>query len=122
QVHFGDRPRAESAEQVRLPRQSGGGDEAGPGSGPSQAERLELQQRMLDAYRKERRETRRAAARDKRERQRRCLQGRAQLEDYIGAQIYDLDEDGNRRFYSDEEREALLERYRKVVERECGPG
>ncbi|MEW8014141.1 MAG: hypothetical protein AB2807_04950 [Candidatus Sedimenticola endophacoides] len=44
------------------------------------------------------------------------------MEDYSGALLYDLDEEGNRRFYSDEEREALLERYRKVVERECGPG
>ncbi|OQX42264.1 MAG: hypothetical protein B0D88_06860, partial [Candidatus Sedimenticola endophacoides] len=104
---------------------SGGGDEAGPGSGPSQAERMELQQRMLDAYRKEReerREARRTAARDREEQERRCLQGRAQLEDYSGALLYDLDEESNRRFYSDEEREALLERYRKVVERECGPG
>ena len=122
-VQFGDRPPAhKEAQQIELktpPRSSSG-------SSPSQTpeQRREVRQKMLDAYRDEReqrQQQREQRAAEQARRQRACIEARDRLRLYRSTSaLYELDEQGNRRYLSDEGYEAALARARQEVQRLCG--
>lgn len=124
-VQFGDRPPArEEVEQIELkvPPPSS------PGSTPAQtpAQRREVQQKMLDAYRDEReqrQQRRERQAAEQARRKRACIEARDRLRLYRSTSaLYELDEQGNRRYLSDEGYEAALAQAREEVARLCGSG
>jgi hypothetical protein len=118
-VHYGDRP---SAGSQSVPVGSG----APTGQPPaSDAERLQRQQRMLDAYRQEREEKQQAEAKrkaDDAERERNCAHARDALARYErSGVIYEPQADGSRRYLSEAERESAIRSAQSDVKRWCGP-
>jgi hypothetical protein len=118
-VHYGDRPSAGS-QSVQV----GNGAPTGQPP-PSEAERLQRQQRMLDAYRQEREEKQQADAKrkaDDAERERNCAQARDTLARYERSRgIYEPQADGGRRYLSEAERESAIRAAQGDVKRWCGP-
>jgi hypothetical protein len=117
-VHYGDRPPAGSQS---VPVTTG----ASPSQPvPSDAERLERQQRMLDAYRQEREEKQQAEARHKAEeaeRERNCALARDALGRYErSGVIYEPQADGSRRYLSESERATEIRAAQGAVKRWCG--
>ena len=118
-VHFGDRPPdAAGSYSPSDPAPSSGS------TAPSEAERAQRRQKMLDAYQQERLDREEATARQKAddlERQRRCAHARDRLERYErGGRVYEPLPNGERRFLSDGERDAELRTVRNEVARYCG--
>jgi hypothetical protein len=118
-VHYGDRP---SAGSQSVPVGSG----AATGQPPTNdAERLQRQQRMLDAYRQEREEKQQAEAKrkaDDAERERNCAHGRDVLARYERSSgIYEPQADGTRRYLSEAEKESAIRAAQGDVKRWCGP-
>ncbi len=118
-VHYGDRP---SAGSQSVPLTSG---PAPAQPAPSDAERLQRQQRMLDAYRQEREEKQQAEAKrkaDDAERGRNCARARDTLARYErSGVIYEPQADGSRRYLSESERETEIRAAQGDVKRWCGP-
>jgi hypothetical protein len=117
-VHYGDRPGgAESAEEVTV-KQEKGADQPASGEG----NREQTRQRLLEQYEKDRLEKKAAAAQRKKEQARRnrnCAIARDRLKAYERSALYDLDEDGERVYLSDDERERALEEAREDVQHWC---
>ncbi len=128
-VHFGDRPPQEQeTEQVAVPTggsqggaQEGAEEESSPA--PSNAERQETRQRLLDQYARERDEKRQAAEQKKKEqaqRQQNCILAKDNLrglEEH--GRIYNLLPNGERYYLTAEEREQTLAKARAEVKRWC---
>ncbi len=118
-VHYGDRP---SAGSQSIPLSAGTPPAQPP---PGDAERLQRQQRMLDAYRQEREEKQQAEAKrkaDDAERERNCAQARDSLARYERSSgIYEPQADGSRRYLSEAERESAIRAAQGDVKRWCGP-
>jgi hypothetical protein len=118
-VHFGDRPPDASGAYA-----PSAGSPAPGGVAPSEAERVQRRQKMLDAYQQERLERQEAEAKQKAEeaeRQRRCAVARDRLARYErSGRIYEPLSDGGQRFLSDDERDAELRTARNEVVRYCG--
>ena len=118
QVHFGDRPPEAAASYA-----PGGSATPATGPAPSEAERAQRRQKMLDAYQQERVEREEAAAREKAEeadRQKRCALARDRLERYERGHVYEPLPSGERRFLSDGERDAEIRTARNEIARLCG--
>lgn len=117
-VHFGDRPPQGGAETVQMSEKADNDPAATP------EERLEKQRRLLHAFEEERRQKRDAreqARRDKAERQRNCAEARDNLHSQETASaVYRLGPDGERVYLDDAEREQALARARAAVEQWCG--
>jgi hypothetical protein len=118
-VHFGDRP--PEAAGTYAPS---GTEAAAAAASPSEAERAQRRQKMLDAYQQERADRAEGEARQKAEeaeRQRRCAHARDRLARYErGGRIYEPLPNGEQRFLSDDERDAELRTARNEVNRYCG--
>ncbi len=118
QVHYSDRPTHESAQQKAMPKTR---DPSGGQSIP--ADRQQRRQRMLQVYEKERAEKKEAAAQAKQEREerkRRCLNAKIDYENYSNAgSIYEYQEDGERKYFSDQQRESYLSKLKARVEKYC---
>ena len=121
-VHFSDRPPDRDAEQLDIP------DARPPGGArfdqqQRDVERMEKQRRLLDLYREEREEKQRQrAARETRERQRaaNCVEARerlARFESY--SYLYKPLPDGDKRIFTEAERQQATERARAEVARWC---
>ncbi|MGD8407640.1 MAG: DUF4124 domain-containing protein [Thiohalophilus sp.] len=117
-VHYGDKPPDQGARQMQIDAGNGS-----PGPIPSEAERREKTQRLLRAYDEERRikqqqEQRQEA--EEAERRRRCARARDRLRRYTYAgSLYQLDDQGNRRYLDDSNRQQTEERARQEVEKWC---
>lgn len=117
QVHFSDKPVGSDAETLVLP--------ATPASNaaPTQQHRQERQQRLLRAFEEERikqREIQARARAEREQRQRRCHQVRDNLRSYTQAGgIYDLDENGNRVYMEEAQRQAYIAQWQQAVARWC---
>jgi len=124
-VQFGDRPPArEDAHRIEIKTPSPSTPQSTPAQTPGQ--RRELQQKMLDAYRDEReqrQQQREQRAEEQARRKRACIEARDRLRLYRSTSaLYELDEEGNRRYLSDEGYEAALAQAREEVARLCGEG
>ncbi|MCW8907223.1 MAG: DUF4124 domain-containing protein [Sedimenticola sp.] len=121
-VQFGDRPPArEEVERIEL-RTPPPAPESNPDL--TREQRREVQQKMLDAYRDEReqrQQRREQRAEEQARRKRACIEARDRLRLYRSTSaLYELDDDGNRRYLSDERYEAALAQAREEVSRLCG--
>jgi hypothetical protein len=119
-VHFGDRPPGEASTTAIAPL----APPAAPA--PTDAERAVRQQRLLDMYRDERLEKEEREAKQKaedEERRRRCAHAKDRLDRYERSpRIYDPQQNGERRYLSDGERDAEIRTARNEVARLCKPG
>lgn len=123
-TQFGDRPPVgRSADEVKIRKQA---QPAGSGAPANAGQRLELQQRMLDAYRDEReakQQAREKKAAQEAKRKRACAQAKDQLRSFEAAgALYKLQPDGSRRYLSDQEYQATLRETRARVKQYCRPG
>ncbi len=120
-VHFTDRPPADQkTKQVKIRQLENGDRKDGV---QTEAERKQLQQRLLDSYRQDREAKQEAATKKKKEsheREVRCIYAKDQLREYRDASgLYEPQADGSRRILSKEAHAATIERIRKTVERWC---
>ena len=115
QVHFGDQARDASTHSIK--------PHSGQSTANKQQQRMEKTHKLLNAYRIERQQMREQQAKQKKqaeERKRNCMRARDDLRRYTAyGSIYKLGEDGQRRYLSDQERAALLQRSRDAVIRLC---
>jgi len=115
-VHFGDRPRGENAEQVKVPKS------APASQAPDAAERRQTQQRMLDIYREDREKKKQAKAEKKRKRKEmeaRCVVARDRLKSFQNSVLYELQEDGERSYYSEEKKQATIKQLQAQIKKHC---
>lgn len=115
QVHYGDVPQDSQAYQLRtLPQTQ---------APPTETQRMEKTRRLLRAYEAERQQQREAQRKQQEQqakRKRDCIRARDGLRAYKeSGNIYRLDEAGQRVYFSEPERQALLQRYRKAVSDHC---
>ena len=116
QMHFGDQARDASTHSIK--------PHSGQPTAVNGQQRMEKTRKLLNAYRIERQQMREQKAKQKKqveERKRNCLRARDDLRRYTNyGNIYKLAEDGKRRYLSEQERAALLQRSREAVTRLCG--
>jgi len=117
-VHFGDRPTSSQAEQIKLKK----GPKSPNTPAPATQQRHVTQQRMLDMYQQER--EKKKAAKKKQEEEaakmaQECADARDHLRQSEGARLYENLPNGERRFFSDEERERKLSNLRAYIKRNC---
>ncbi|MCW8889505.1 MAG: DUF4124 domain-containing protein [Sedimenticola sp.] len=120
-VQYGDRPPLDQqSEELKIKSSSRSEPAAGQ---PTQGQRQELRQKLLDSYQEERAEKR--EARKKREEQAeqnkmRCAKAKNRLRDYENSSaLYELQPDGSRTYLSKAEFEATLKEAREAVKRLC---
>ena len=115
-VHFGDRPPAKGAEEVKVP-------ESAPSPAPATKDRKSTQQRMLEMYREDREKKKLEKAKRKQEATqlaKKCENARNQLRKYQNSRaLYDKLPGGERRFLTDEEREKTIAELQKAIGRNC---
>lgn len=116
-LHYGDRPPAD-AEQMNI--------RSAPNSTaqkPTNSDRKEARQRLLDLYREERAEKKKLKQEriaKRKERKQKCLQARVDLDNYQYASgIYRPTERGEREFLSKEERANYIQDLRDKVNKWC---
>ncbi len=117
-THYGDRPPvAEQAEEIKQKQASP------PDSSPSQNDSAETRQRLLERYQQEREEKQEAARkkREEAEKQKRlCERARKQLKYYESYPLlYEKLPDGERRYFSAEEKDQELKKLREAVQQWC---
>lgn len=117
QVHFSDKPMNGDAEVLDMPEQP---QRQGI---TTEQDRREKQQRLLRAFEEERikrREARAKAEQEREQRRRHCHEARDNLRNYNqSGGIYDLDENGERVYMDEEERDAYIKKWRRAVARWC---
>lgn len=117
-VHYGDKPPEQGARTMQVDPGSASNSPV-----PSDAERRDKTRRLLRAYDEERRikqqREQQHAAREA-ERKKRCARARDRLRSYTHAGgLYELDDQGNRRFLSDERRQQAEARAAQDVDKWC---
>jgi hypothetical protein len=115
-IQFSDRPSNNRSEKVTLNTErnsySGGGI-------------LERQRDLLDEYRadslRQERKDRQAAIQKAREKklQQRCIRAKDRLKNYAGSSLYRLDQDGDRIYYSEEERSMAIDKFKQLIQENC---
>jgi hypothetical protein len=114
-VHFGDRPPDAGAETLDLPDASVQTD-----IGADRAERRERVLEVLQQDRLEKQRQREAAAAASAERAEKCRRLQKYYERHSTASgVYRKDKDGNREYYSSEERAAAEQKMRRAMEKNC---
>ena len=115
-VHYGERPPSEQARELNLPNVHPS-DSDTPASTPQDVNKL------LDTLQKERDEKAKKAAiaeEERRAREQNCKAAKRNATGYeIGGRIYEIDENGERRYLGDAEIEQKLQESRKAVEKWC---
>ena len=118
-VHYGDRPQATSSQPMNIDALPA----VPPSAGDSYERRLEKQRRLLDAYDKERAERKAKAekqSQSKQQRKRNCGIAEDRLRAIRQAGfLYDVDEAGERRVYSDPERQKATAHAERDVAKWC---
>jgi len=116
QMHYGDRPVDDRAREVTVTPPP-------PVDQPGQERRLEAQRKLLkvlDEERQQQREAEAKAEQRREKRERRCRRAKAELVDYgRGGAMYELGEDGQRRFLSDAEIAQRIASWKEEAERWC---
>jgi hypothetical protein len=117
-VHYGERPPARAQAQEIEVRQA-----PPPLPAEDEAARRDNQQRLLRAFEEEREQKKAQKQKSQEEeakRERQCAVARDRVRRYeTVARVYDLDNQGNRRILSDEERAATEAQARQEVARWC---
>ena len=117
-VHYGDKPPEQGAREMQVDPGTGSG-----GPIPSDAQRRDKTQRLLRAFDEERRLKQQREQRQEAEaaeRRQRCARARDRLRRYTHAGgLYEIDDQGNRRFLDDSRRRQAEERARRDVEKWC---
>ncbi|MGR8950208.1 MAG: DUF4124 domain-containing protein [Gammaproteobacteria bacterium] len=115
-VHFGDKPRNQQADEIKLNPASGGD--------PSGRKRFERSKKLLDslsADRKEREVAREAQQRKRQEKAAKCAQARTQLQELTEAQfIYDESDTGKKRILNFDERAQAEQDAAQKIRKICG--
>ena len=116
QVHYEDRPQGAKSRPIK-PYSTPDTTQ------PAAQERMEKTRRLLNAYRLERQQKREQQAEQqavKEKRIKNCKRARDDVRQYNAyRRIYNLDQDGNRVYLSDQERVSLLQRSQDKVTRWC---
>ncbi|MCW8945258.1 MAG: DUF4124 domain-containing protein [Sedimenticola sp.] len=120
-VQFGDRPpQNQQPEELKIKSAPSAASDAGQ---PSQQQRRELRQKLLDSYREERelkREARKEREEQAEKQKMRCAQAKNRLRDYENSSaLYDLQADGSRAYLSKAQFEAELVKARVAVKQLC---
>lgn len=118
QVQYGDRPPpgGETSDEVDIPEQTPANGEAAP------VNRKQARDRLLEQYQRERDEKKQAAAKkrqEKKQRKVRCNYAKDRLSNYQRGRIYVPQDNQERRYLSDKEREEVLARARAEVKKWC---
>ncbi len=121
-THYGDRPPASTSSQSVKVKPS-----TSTGQAPlSEAERAARRRQLLFTFEAERAERANKRAQEKqalakkREHRRRCAFARDDINQLKRASsIYNYDDQGNRRYLSDEQRDAYIKRYEAKVKKSC---
>lgn len=116
-LHYGDRPPAD-AERMNIRSAP-----SSPTRAPTNTDRKETRQRLLDLYREEREEKKKLKQEriaKRKERKEKCLQARVDLDNYQYASgIYRPTESGERDYLSKEERANYIQGLRDKVKKWC---
>jgi hypothetical protein len=117
-VQFGDRPPpdGETSDEVDIPDQKPATEKTAP------VDRKQARDRLLEQYQRERDEKKAAVAKKrqvKKQNKIRCNYARDRLSRYQGGRLYVPQENLQRKYLSDEEREAALARVRAEVKKWC---
>lgn len=116
-VHFGDRPvNQDEATELIIDTESRSGITNSSGNNKERARMT----KELEEDRKSRQEKREKFQADKKKRKASCVQAKDRLRQYQEASgIYKLDKNGERVFYSNEERAAKEKKLNKVIAKNC---
>ncbi|WP_186297628.1 DUF4124 domain-containing protein [Sedimenticola selenatireducens] len=125
-VQYGDRPPLDTnTDEIKIKSTPTSRSDA-TNSSPSELERKELRQKMLDNYQQEREEKRQARKKREQEAARqkmRCVEAKDRLRDYEDSTaLYDLQPDGKRVFLTKEQFQAEMAAARAAVKKLCGAG
>ena len=116
---FSDKPRDADTETIEVRTQ-----EPSTSALPTEEERREKRQKLLQIYAEERQEKREQAAEDKqarKERKQRCARAKDQLATYERAgYLYNLNDDGERAVYDDGQRDSATKKAKAAVAKWCG--
>ena len=117
-VHYGERAPNTQAKEVELRNLHPSGSEApAPANSPQDVNKL------LDTLSKERQEKAdkaAAAEQERKQREKNCAAAKRNATGYqIGGRIYEIDENGERRFLGDKEIDKKLEASKREVEKWC---
>ena len=118
-VHYGEQPPNGKSKQMRVP--TAPATQIAPSA--TQSSQAEATQKLLNAFDKERKEKTKAAAKAKKNkeiRDKNCSNARKRVASYsIGGRIYDITEQGERRYLEEDEIKGKLAEARKDVEKWC---
>ncbi len=119
-VQYGDRPPAtdvEESEEVNVRVQESTSADSAP------VDRRQARERLLQQYEKERADKKEAAAKKRQEQQKakvRCAYAKNTLNEYLGhGRLYDLLPNQERRYLTDQERDAEIAKARAEVKKWC---
>lgn len=117
-LHFGDKPRTADAKTVELKNTIGSKNPA-----PTDKDQQEQQRRLLKAFDKKRQRGKQAAAKaaqTQAQTRQQCERARRALDSYQNSgRLFVEDADGNRDYYSAEERDAKIARLQQAIDRRC---
>jgi len=113
QTHYGERPTVQSSEKIVIPKRT-----ITPKAQTTEKQRLENVKKWVNVRQQER-ET---AKQEKAERKKKCDKLRRELKDIEqdGIAWYQLNEAGEREYYSDEEIDAGKSKMRGIIKKNCG--
>jgi len=121
-VHFSDKPPTENAPEYQL-RTPASADNTSPQESLTDAERRARQRKLSDSLEADRREMEQAAVKRKEQQARRehnCKVARAELSASKKANlVYDYDQQGNRVYHSEAQKQRYLESKHAAVRKWC---
>jgi len=116
-VHYSDMPVRPDARQMEIRTDSK------PSAPVSQQERLERQQRLLQAYDEDRAKQKEIDANEQKQKEqlkRECVIARDRLARYERSRnLYDFDKDGNRIILEDKEKQRITDTLRQQINQNC---
>jgi hypothetical protein len=118
-THYGDYPKENATEQLNV--QSNSPSASSKNTNPQQ--RFEKKKQMADAMREERlkrQEEKEKAKKEQQEKERKCTIAKGKLQDFKEfGRIVTRGDNGERQYMNDAEREQLLQRTQKEVDKWC---
>ncbi len=117
-IHFSDRPTSNKAKQVKLKKQP----KSSPSTAPNAAQPQINQQRLLNMYQQER-EKKKAAKKQRKDEAKKlaqkCADARDNLQQYQRSRLYENLPNGERRYFSEDEREKTISRLSRNIKHNC---